>query len=741
MTTYIRTRKHTAHRYLGAALALTALPAAVLAQDGEKTLKEVVVTAEESPYKAEVVSSPKATQALIDTPQTVAVIKKEVLQEQAATTLMEALRNTPGITMQMGENGNTSSGDTFQMRGFAAQDSLLVDGIRDKGNVTRDVFNIEQIEVTKGPGGADSGRGTQSGYINLVSKQPTLVDAASASASAYSQEGLRGTVDFNKAIGETSALRINVMAQDIKTPGRDFVDRSGQGLAVAYGIGLGTGTRFYLSGQYLKQDSTPDGGISSIGYEGFHNNVDEVKAGAKTRRENFYGATGDYEDMEQTSLTAKFEHDFAAGIYMTNTTRISENSTYRVMTGVNGINGTTAPAVITDPSTWTLSRSRQRVGFDTEAFTNLTNFSTSFDTGPLRHDMVFGFEFSSETYTNRVYQTQGQTTTAANLYNPDPTDPMAMPVSNGYNEAESDVVSAYVFDTIGFGEQWLFSGGVRFDSYRVDYKSYDVAGAVTTDLDAAKSFASYKAGVVYKPTPASSLYISYGNTKTPPGNNGALSANANNINNAAMDPTETINTEAGVKWDLFDAKLGLSFAYYSTELQNEFAADPLNSGVFVQLGSRKVEGFEFGLNGQITDKWNVTAGVQTMDTEVTESPSATGNNAEGATTRWSPELTASIWTTYDVTSKLKIGGGARYTGEQLRQVTPGADFSTTNMPVIPEYWVVDAYGSYAFTDAVGLQLNVYNIADEEYISVLNNGGSRMILGAPRTATLTLNYKF
>ncbi|OYW78489.1 MAG: TonB-dependent siderophore receptor, partial [Asticcacaulis sp. 32-58-5] len=181
-------------------------------------------------------------------------------------------------------------------------------------------------------------------------------------------------------------------------------------------------------------------------------------------------------------------------------------------------------------------------------------------------------------------------------------------------------------------------------------------------------------------------------------------------------------------------------AYYATEHENEFVQDPLNTGFGEQFGKRTVEGLEFGLVGKITDKWNITAGIQTMETEVEEG-SGTGSNAEGAVTRWSPELSATFWTTYKLTEKLTLGGGARYTGEQIRSNAPGADFSTQNMPKIPEYWVTDAYGTYSLTDKVSLQLNVYNLFDEDYISVLNNGGSRLIMGASRSATLTASVKF
>ncbi|ESQ79032.1 TonB-dependent siderophore receptor [Asticcacaulis sp. YBE204] len=739
--THIRNRKHGANRYLSAALlaaaAVPALSSAAIAQEKtDKKLDGVTVTAEENAYKADVVSSPKQTQALVDTPKTVQVIKKEVIQEQQATTLMEALRNTPGITMQMGENGNTSSGDTFQMRGFDMSGSLLVDGLRDRGVATRDTFNIEQIEVVKGAGGADSGRGSSSGYINVSTKQASLDDAASASATAYSQGGYRATADVNKAIGETSALRLNVLSQDIDTAGRDFVKRSGYGVAAAYGIGLETKTRFHLSGQYLNNDNTPDGGISSIGWPGFYNATAEVRNAPKVRVENYYGSVNDYEKQEQGSVTAKFEHDFDAGIYFTNVARWSNTSLERVLTGVNGITATT----VSNPSTWTLARSRQRVGQKAETFNNVSNFVTSFTTGSVTHDLVFGFEYSDETTNVGTYGTVG-TTPNANLYNPNANDVMAplnligTATGTAWTISDSQVASIYAFDTLTFNEKWIVNLGFRSDSYRIEYSTHTSTGTKTADLKAARSISAYKAGLVYKPTPNGSVYVSYATSLTPPGNAGTLSSTAVNINNANVDPSETKNLEVGAKWDLFAGRLGLTGAWYKTNLTNQLVQDTDGDGFAENYGDREIKGFEFGLNGQITDKWNITGGIQTMDDKQKE------GGTVGATTRWSPEVSGSFWSTYAFSDKIKLGGGARYMGEQKRDLTVGETPATTNMAKIPEYWVVDAYGSYQLTAKAALQLNVYNIADEEYISVLNNGGARLIAGAPRTASLTLNYKF
>ena len=146
--------------------------------------------------------SPKYSAPLTETPQSIQVIPRALLDEQGATSLTDALRNVPGITMQAGEGGGASStsGDMFNMRGFSANNSLFVDGVRDDGLLTRDVFNLEQIEVFSGPAGADVGRTNAAGYVNLTSKAPHRAKASTASLSYGAGEQARATADVNQPI-------------------------------------------------------------------------------------------------------------------------------------------------------------------------------------------------------------------------------------------------------------------------------------------------------------------------------------------------------------------------------------------------------------------------------------------------------------------------------------------------------------------------------------------------------------
>ncbi len=738
-----------------------AAPRSAVNTDTATELQTVTVKAQaESAYKAEAVTSPKATAPLLDTPQTITVIKKEILQEQGAVTLMEALRNTPGITMQLGENGNTSSGDTFQMRGFSTQTSTFVDGIRDLGAITRDTFNLESVEVVKGPAGADIGRGATSGYINLVSKQAGLEEAASGSITVNTAGNTRLSADLNEKVGATSALRLNVMSQQGGVPGRDEVEANSWGVAPAFATGLGTDKRTYVFFQHIEQHNVPDGGIPTIGMEGFYNADVALDAGAKVSAENFYGSVNDYEDVVADMFTFKIENDLSEKTTLSSTTRYGQTKMDRVMTGVNsGSTGLSTNGQPANPEAWTTNRSRQRVDQENRILGNATNLKTSFDTAGIKHSLVSGFELMYEQQESITFQSANLVpVAAAKLYNPDPNVSLAVPKPTGGFVNGSTLTSAvYLFDTMEFTPKLQLSTGLRYEHFKTDtngktlvssanpnnvalYPGYSVGQLAPDALSNSDNLLSWKLGLLYKPAENGSVYIAYANSQTPPGSaNFTLSSSTTSASNPNLDPQETRNLEIGTKWDVLANRLALTAAVYRTENLNELSNYDSVTNSYTQYGERDVEGIELGAVGNITEAWQISAGIATMDTEIKEG--STGNNAAGAATRWSPDLTATLWTTYDLTPELKVGGGARYVSEQKRVVDPTANVATSPMPSIPAYWVVDAMASYQLMKNMTVRGNVYNLLDEEYISTLNNGGGRMTLGAPLYASLSLDFQF
>lgn len=780
----IRSRKHApgVHPFLGTSLvalsALTTVPTAVAqtAPLETKTLEEVSVKASRtSSFKAEESASNKFTQPLLDTPKTVQVVKKEMLREQGAASLMEALRNTPGITMQLGEGGNTSAGDTFQMRGFASQQSTFVDGVRDLGAVSRDIFNLEQVEIVKGPAGADVGRGASSGYINLITKLATREDASEASLTVGTADKKRVTADVNRQLGENSAFRINAMAQDSGTPGRDFVKQKGEAIAPSLAFGLGTPTRIHLYSLHQRQDNVPDGGVPTIGLKGAYRGTATgtspvnaaqaaaINAGRAVDSSNFYGSRDDREKVTADMFTAKIEHDVSPKTTVRNITRYGKSHVDRVLTSVGALVGTNVGNPVTDPSQWTVSRSRQRIDQVNEILVNQTSVNTEQTWGGLKHSLVGGLELMHESQTNKGFGTTAQTirgvsyaaitNPAANLYNPNANDTLGIPYATGVDtDGSTTTIGLYALDTVNLTQNLKVNAGLRLDHYSIKTKAgtlitsdnlaanpgYAVGGIAPSSLSDSDNLVSWNLGVVYKPVAHGSVYAAVANALTPPGgNNFVLSASATNQANSALDPQETTTIEVGTKWDLLDEKLNVSAAIYRAENDKQTSVDAF-TGQTLQFGKTRVDGIEFAAVGQITNFWQVSAGLAFMDAkQIKQFSSATSEN-NGV--RWSPEMTASVWTSYTA-GDFTLGGGVRHVSDQKRVITKGADLSTQNMPKIPSYTLVDLMAAYKVSKNLNLQLNVYNLFDKDHIEKLNNNGGRYTPGAPRTVSLTASVKF
>ncbi|RZG74862.1 catecholate siderophore receptor Fiu [Acinetobacter wuhouensis] len=703
---------------------------------------------EENPYKVDKVSSAKYTQPLVDTPQTVSIISKAIIQEQGATSLVEALRNTPGITLQLGENGNTSAGDTFQMRGFSTQTSTYLDGVRDLGAISRDVFNLEQIEVVKGPSGSEAGRGSASGYINLVSKLPSLTNSRSVSARYNTAENGRLSADLNQAINGSTAVRLNVMGQDGGVEGRDVVESNSYAIAPSIAFGLDTDTRFYLYSQHVRQRNIPDGGIPAVGHKGFWNADSILATAPKVDFENFYGSKNDYEDIDSNLVSAKIESDLANNLKFTNLTRLGKTQMDRVLTGTGALNRNNS----TDPSKWTIALSRQGVDQTNKILANQSTLNWNVKTGSIEHNVVAGLELLKEQQYSRTMSPQipGQANPVvlANLYNPDHNKIMPNPTHNGgYSDGETNTAAAYLFDTLKFLDGRLqLNGGVRFDYYDTDFDSLSISTdsktlAVTekaTVLGAHDTLVSWKLGALFKPTEKSSVYAAYAKSLTPPGS-ANFSLSATGSNSSAAKPQETHNYEVGTKWDLLNDKLAVNAAAYYTVNENQFTQDAITLES-VQEGKTIVKGVELSAVGKLTDAWNISAGIAHMKTEQEDQISVnatTGVVTKTDNVRWSPEWTASLWSTYKYKG-FNIGLGARYVDDQKRVITDST--APAAMPSIPGYVVFDALAGYSFKNA-SVNLNVYNLADKEYLNTLNNGGSRVSIGQPRSAALSVNYKF
>ncbi|MGE0447219.1 MAG: TonB-dependent siderophore receptor [Vicinamibacterales bacterium] len=656
------------------------------------------------------VNSPKFTQPLRDVPQTITVVPSSVIQAQGATTLRDVLRNVTGISIQAGEGG-VPAGDNLSIRGFSARTDFFIDGIRDSGGYARDPFNVEQVEVVKGPSSSYSGRGSTGGSINLATKAPHLSAARSASIGLGSADYKRGTIDVNQPLAGGSALRLNAMWTDSETPGRDVVASERWGIAPSLAFGLGTQTRTTLSYSHLDQQNVPDYGIPWVP-------AANVPLSAHANRpapvdfSNFYGlASRDYEDTKTDTVTAEVEHDFNSSVSLRTVARYGRTDRDSLITAPRFASNASTDVRRTD---W---KSRDQADAITAGQADLT---TRFDTGRIGHTVVSGVEVARETSENWTRAELGGEQPNTDLFNPDPFQPYVSRLERdgGVTDAAAVSAAAYVFDTVALGSKVQLNGGVRVDRFSLDYFSHTAAG-VDTRLDRVDTMASWRGGVVVKPRPEGSIYGGVGTSLNPSTEGLSLSANT-----AEVDPEKTLSLELGTKWDAFGGRLGMNAAAFRTAKTN--ARTPgINPGdpPTVLDGEHVVSGIEVGANGAITRGWQLFGSYTFMSSEITRSNNAAEVGNEFGNT---PDHSFSLWSTFRLPGDVEVGGGVQYVGDRFN--------NNTAARLAPAYWLVDAMAAYRVSERLTLRVNGLNLGDERYIDRV--GGGHFIPGPGRSVMLT-----
>ncbi len=721
-------------------------------------------------YKTEEAESPKFTAPLIDTPQTIAVIPKAVFQQQGAENLTEVLRNTPGITFNAGENGFASGLSNFSMRGFDTAGNIFIDGFRDSGNYSRDVFNLEQVEVVKGPA-ADNGRGGPGGYVNLVSKTPHLDYAVSGGASfgldEYdSKERGRAYLDVNHPLSETAAIRMNVLWQDGGVAGREVAEKQTWGAAPSIAFGLSTPTRFTLAYQYLKQNDLPDWGVPGSFINGMVNHDPAVDA--KSLRDNFYGLASDFDAVASHSVLARIEHDSVSGWEVLNQTRWSHterNAAY------------TLPANY-DSATQTVTTQRQAYARQNESIANQTNLHKKFMTGSVRHSFSTGFELSYDTSAADRFgsETNPGSGTPISIFNPDSQRAGSWNDTPGQTaDVKVTTFAGYAYDTLELNEQWQVTGGLRVEHYKVTIDSATVGGAPQGPDGYAEKRTTVggKLGIVYKPAPNGSIYASVGLSAQPPASflsNPDISREGDNafpgfnsgVNSANAKTQRAINFEIGAKWDLFDGLLSTTAAVFRTERLNaahtgiDPTVTPQPPVTLLGYGKQVIQGAEFGVAGQITPEWSIFGGLLLMDSERKHSEFLDAGrrlarpNDYGAALRTSgdelaftPNVSANLWTSYRLSMGLTLAGGLQYAGsswlgrtDDHERIIPNGTYGE-----LPDYVVFNAMAEYEVNESVLVRLNVDNITNEFYAVSANWNGRRVLLGPSRSFLLSTHFNF
>jgi catecholate siderophore receptor len=699
-----------------AAASASDAPADTPAPAAVTTLSTVQVTgtASKNSFKSDNTSvGAKVPTAQRDVAQSVTVINQQLLQSQGATSFQDALRNAPGITIGGAEGGQI--GNNINLRGFTAQNDIYLDGFRDRNQYYRDTFDLESIDVLYGPSSMLFGRGSTGGVINQVSKRPTLKNAAEVSATVGTDDRYRTSVDINRKLTDTSAVRLNAFGQSIGST-RDEMKNKDYGFAPSVRFGIGTPTEITLSALIQHNYDMPDYGVQSLNGRPF----------APSKR-TFYGLTDDRTIQDVQTVTARVEHRFSDDLSLINQTQFSHSRTDaretapgRVLTGPvagspalkNG-NYTTLPP----EDLYVQLASHDRVVEQSSTY-NDTMVRYRFNTGPIGHDVIAGTTIGYETYANQA-SSRGNLPIVSMLDPAYTGTPSNVTVTPG-NHAESGATSlaAYLNDTVSLGPHWKVIGGVRWDRFRAHIANSINAPGYASQTN---TFTSVRAGAIYQPTENQSYYVSYGTSFNPSLETLTVTNNTQNL-----APEHSKSYEVGGKWDLLGGNLFVTSALFQQEKTN--ARTQVSATEYDLSGDIRVRGYQGSVTGHLTPKWQVFGAYTYMNATILRA--ADGN--QGHVPANTPRNTLTFWTTYDLTPHWQIGGGPTYMSSRYA--------ANTNYVETGGYTRWDATAAY-LTKKWDLRVNLLNLTNKFYYDALiPSDGGRAVPGIGRTFLATFNYR-
>ena len=743
-----------------------------------------------APYMATgVQASNKFPQPIANTPKSITVLTKEVLEDQKATTLKQALLNTAGVTLGTGEGGN-AFGDRFFIRGFDARNDIFLDGIRDAGVSVRENFFTEQVEILRGPGSSFAGRGVTGGAINIVTKQATTA------GNFYNMDTTFGTdmtkrivLDVNQVINPTLALRAGGLFQDANVAGRDRIKDDRDGFFVAAKYTPVDAVKVWGNFIHTNLHGLPDFGVpyyrpgSPTAGNFYTNTAGGPFPDFGVKRSNFYGfANRDYQSIKQDIGTANVEVTISPELTVSNKTRLQRS--------VLDFVGTLPEAPITNltanPLLWTLSANPQSRYQVTDVAANQSEAAFKFDTGPWKHAAVAGVEisrerFSLDKYNGLVSEALGPAAPVSgavpgvNIFSPQFTDlPFGgSPQLTGKPTVVTiDTKSYYVFDTANYNDVLFLNAGLRFDSYGIGS-----AGVATVDgvanvqgIQAANfGMTNYNLGAVYKPLSYASVYAAYATSSNPIGAEldgtsaqyGGLAPVLNGRPNQIFGPEQNKAIEVGTKWELFDKRLLVTGALFQTEKENaRESQNILNAGAATATcpytattgtvscitagAAYRIRGIDLGVAGKITDKWSIFGGVVLMESEVTKSlipspqPAIYGPSNVGRPLANVAHQSFSLLSKYQVSDVWELGGQAVY-----RSKIYGGTFLAANQGTqIPSYWRFDAFAEAKIDKNWKVKLFVNNVFNQTYYDALYQSATPFVFVAPgRAGYIVVSARF
>ena len=644
-------------------------------------------------------SATRTDTPLRDTPQSATVLTRALIADQAMQSMADVVRYIPGVTMGQGEGHR----DAPTIRGNSSTADFFVDGVRDDAQYLRDVYNVERVEALKGPNAMVFGRGGGGGVLNRVSKEPNFARAGTLMLEGGSFDHNRATIDLGDGLGGRAAVRFNGIYE--KSDGfRDGFSMRRRGLNPTASVLLGAGAMLKLDYERFVDDRTVDRGIPS---------ARGVPSSAAIT--TFFGdRDASYSHTNVDAAGVALERALGHGITLRNRSRwVQYDKFYQ--------NVYPDSAVIADGTQVRIAAYNSATP-RTNLF-NQTDLVTAFATGPVRHSLVAGAELSrqvTQNYRQTGYFDNGTVTKKLVPFNQPSVSAGAtyrQSASDGDNRVAANVAAVYVQDQVALSPMWQAIVGVRIDRFALRFHD----NRKNADLQRDDQLVSPRAGLIFKPVPAVSLYGSFGVSHLPSAGDQFSSLTATT---QSLAPERFRNYEVGAKWDVLP-QLMLTSALYRLDRTNSSAPDPLRTGVIVQTGAQRSTGAEFGLTGDVTRAWQIAGGFATQRAEITSTTSAA---PAGRLVPLVPRRTYSLWNRYQATSAAGLGLGV------VRQASMFT--SIDNTVTLPAFTRVDGALFLTATPHVRLQLNMENLLNRRYYAT-SHGNNNILPGAPRSLKLSV----
>ncbi|WP_262694187.1 TonB-dependent receptor [Kordiimonas aquimaris] len=694
--------------YLTLSIALAGQAIADAPTNDQRDIEEVIVTGR---YLAnEKFSATKTPTPLVDVPQSLSIVSNIQIQEQAFTEIGDILRYTPGASIGQGEGHR----DQITIRGQNTTADFFIDGLRDDVQYFRPLYNLKQVEVLRGSNALIFGRGGGGGVINRVTKTPEVgEDFGSFTGGVDTFGSVNVAGDGNFAVSDTSAFRVNAFYESLNNHRDNF---GGDRFAInpTFATELGEDTRLLLSYEYVDDDRVVDRGVPSLNGEplrGFDN--------------TFFGGP----DFNRTTLQAniaraRIDHEFSDALSFNATVQYADyDKLYQNL----------FPVGFDDQAgTVTLDGYIDRT--NRQNLITQVNFVGYFETGGLKHTLLFGGEYGDQDSDNdrrdTFFADSADDRITFNFSDPLVIPAVSFPTFNRDRSSEVSFASLYVQDQIDIGDNFKIVAGLRYDRFDIDVvDNVEVADGATDGNDGllgrVDEEVSPRIGLIYKPQENVSIYTSYSRSFLPRSGDQFLTLS---LTSEALSPEKFENYEIGAKWDI-NKELSLTASVFRLDRDSGTTVDPNDAGNLILVGSR-TEGFELELSGQLQDNWTIHAGYSYLDAD--ERGRVVNGALANRTLSQVPEHMLSLWNRYDFTEKFGIGVGISYQAAQFASISNNVE--------LPDFVRVDTALYYNVSDTVKVQLNVENLFDSDFFTAAHNDNN-ISTAEPLNARLSFTTKF